>query len=98
LPTRLRSYRNALLIIGTISRRPDSEYYALGSWEDVTERFLLKVGANGGGAIATQFVVTGEDEGREWLEENGGRNIKGFPYTRVELDLWLAENPPVATA
>ncbi|KAK0708417.1 hypothetical protein B0H67DRAFT_603407 [Lasiosphaeris hirsuta] len=98
LPTRLRSYRNALLIIGTTSRRPDSEYHALGSWEDVTERFLLKVGANEGGAMATQYVVTGEDERREWLGENGARNIKVFPYTRVELDSWLAENPPVATA
>ncbi|KAK3346948.1 hypothetical protein B0T25DRAFT_291512 [Lasiosphaeria hispida] len=98
LPTRLRSYRNALLTIGTTPRRPDSEYHALGSWEDVTERFLLKVGANGGGDIATQYVVTGEDEGREWLKDNGARNIKVFPYTRVELDSWLAGNPPVGTA
>ncbi|KAK0623970.1 hypothetical protein B0T14DRAFT_517332 [Immersiella caudata] len=98
LPTRLRSYRNALLIIGTISRRPDSVYHALGSWEDVTERFLLKVGANGGGAMATQYVVTGEDEGCEWLEENGARNIKVFPYTSIDLGSWLAENPPVARA
>ncbi|GAB1311760.1 hypothetical protein MFIFM68171_01970 [Madurella fahalii] len=92
LPTRLRTYRDALLIIGTISRKPDAQYHALSTWENITERYVLKVGANGDGNAAVQYVINGEEEGCEWLEENGARNIQAFPYRSAQLQSWLAEN------
>lgn len=93
LPSRLRRYRNALLIIGTISRKPDARYHALSTWEDITERYLLKVGANRDRGTTVQYVFSGEDEGCEWLKENGARDIRVFPYPSAQLRLWLAENP-----
>ncbi|KAK3370740.1 hypothetical protein B0T24DRAFT_299030 [Lasiosphaeria ovina] len=93
LPTRLRTYRDAILIIGTISRKPDAQYHALSSWEDITESYLLKMGVDGSGDTAVQYVFNGEDEGCEWLEENGARDIKVFPYPLRDFESWIAANP-----
>jgi hypothetical protein len=91
LPSYLRKYRQAVLMIGTTSRKPDLVYYAMGSWEAVTEDCLLRVGSNQN-SPAVQYVFSGEEEGREFLVEQGARNIKVFPYPQFELEAWLAEN------
>jgi hypothetical protein len=91
LPSYLRKYRQAVLMIGTTSRKPDLVYYAMGSWEAVTEDCLLRVGSNQN-SPAVQYVFSGEEEGREFLVEHGARNIKVFPYPQFELEAWLAEN------
>jgi hypothetical protein len=90
LPPYLRKYRNAILVIGTTSRKPDCVYHAMNSWQQVTERYLLRVGSSGNPAV--HYVFSGEEEGCEFLIENGARNIKVFPYPQSELETWLAAN------
>jgi hypothetical protein len=96
LPSHLRGYNDALLIIGPISRKPNLIYGGLATWEDITEDYLLKIGADGqpgsSGRIATQFVISGRDEGYEWLIENGGKDIKVFPYPHAALERLIAGN------
>lgn len=91
MPTDLRVFQEAILIIGSISRKPNHVYRGLASWEDVTEDFLLKLGADGrpardGKIAAIQFAISGRDEGEDWLLENGGKDIKVFPYPQAELE------------
>ncbi|KAJ9268253.1 hypothetical protein DTO212C5_5700 [Paecilomyces variotii] len=92
LPSYLRKYRQAILVIGTVSRKPNSVYRAMDSWQQVTERCLLRVGPSGQNNPAVQYVFSGEEEGCEFLIENGARNIKVFPYPQSELEAWLAAN------
>lgn len=72
---------------------PRLAFAALKSWEDITDKFLFKVGGDGGGegrvAIQYAFDVYGM---RDWLE-NRDQEMKVFSFTGVEMDLWLAENP-----
>jgi len=88
LPTHLRSYRDATLIIGHIARKPDHLYNALERWQDITEEFLLKLD----GRKAIQYAISGDDNGIDWLEENA-QDVKVYPYTKAELDKWIAESP-----
>jgi hypothetical protein len=88
LPSHLRKYRNALLIIGTIARKPDETYYALKSWGDITERYVLKVRTD---RPAVQYVFSGEEEVCDFLMENGARHIQSFRYSHSELQEWLAQ-------
>ncbi|CAI6312651.1 unnamed protein product [Periconia digitata] len=67
---------------GTISTKPNSEYFKLGSWEEVDESHVLHVGIDGRRRKAVQYVFNGDEEGIEWLEENGAQKIEAFPYTR----------------
>jgi hypothetical protein len=92
LPLYPRKYRTAILVIGTISRKPHSVYHAMNSWQEVTERCLLRLGPPGHESPTVQYVFSGEDEGRQFLIENGARNIKVFPYPQSELETWLAAN------
>jgi hypothetical protein len=92
LPSYLRKYRQAILVIGTVSRKPDSIYHAMNSWQQVTETCLLRVGPSGQKNPTVQYVFSGEEEGCEFLIENGARNIKVFPYPQSELETWLAAN------
>lgn len=91
LPSHLRKYREALLVIGTASKKPGATYYALQSWEGLTDRYLLRVGGQSEPAI--QYVFSSEEDGgHEFLVEHGGQDIKVFPYPQSELETWLAEN------
>ena len=92
LPSHLRKYRQAILVIGTVSRKPDRIYNAMNSWQQVTESCLLRVGPSGQNNPAVQYVFSGEEEGCEFLIENGARNIRVFPYPPSELEAWLAAN------
>ncbi|KAK3363952.1 hypothetical protein B0T25DRAFT_576400 [Lasiosphaeria hispida] len=98
LPKHLRVYKDAILTIGSISRKPNHVYGRLAAPEDITEDFVLKLGADGqpasGGSIATQFVISGEEEGFEWLTENGGKDIQVFPYPQAELARLVSANRP----
>lgn len=94
LPTYLRKYRQAILVIGTISRKPNGIYQAMNSWQQVTETCLLRGGPAGQNNPTVQYVFSGEEEGCEFLMENGARNIKVFPYPQSELETWLAANFP----
>ena len=92
LPSYLRKYRQAILVTGTISRKPDCCYHAMNSWQLVTEKCLLRVGPTGQNNPAVQYVFSGEEEGCEFLIENGAQNLKVFPYPQSELETLLAAN------
>jgi hypothetical protein len=94
LPPYLRIYRQAILVVGSISRKPDRAYRNMDSWQQVTEKYLFRVGPSGQGNPAIQYVFSGEEEGCEFLVENGARNIQVFPYPQSELETWLATNSP----
>ncbi|KAI9742757.1 MAG: hypothetical protein M1818_003486 [Claussenomyces sp. TS43310] len=92
LPPHLRKYRQAILVIGTVSRKPDSVYHEMNSGQQVTETCLLRVGTSGQNNQAVQYVFSGEEEGCDFLMEHGARDIKVFPYPQSELETWLAAN------
>jgi hypothetical protein len=92
LPSYLRKYRQAILVIGTVSGKPDSIYHAMNSWQQATETCLLRVGPSGQNNSTVQYAFSGEEEGCEFLIENGARNIKIFSYPPSELETWLAAN------
>jgi len=83
----LRRYHESLLIIGTISREPDSQYRGLNCWEDITQH-VLHVRME---SPATQYVFSGEEEGDDFLMENGARDMEVFRYSRSELEEWLRD-------
>ncbi|RMZ89796.1 hypothetical protein DV736_g2967, partial [Chaetothyriales sp. CBS 134916] len=92
LPSHLRKYRRAVLVIGTISRKPDRLYHSMGSWKEVTEDCVLRVESSGQSNIGIQYVFSGEEDGHEFLVEHGARNISALPYPASQLEAWLAEN------
>lgn len=93
LPPRLSQYEDAALIVGPMAWGPMLAFAALESWEDITDKFMFKVGGDGGGEgrVAIQFAFD-VDSTSDWLE-NMDQEMKVFPFTGVEMDLWLAENP-----
>lgn len=88
LPKPLRKYRQATLVIGTISRKPNDSYHQLPSSEHINESFILKVDGETGGQPAVQYVFSGEEEGRELLEDSISQ-IKVYPFVSSELDTWM---------
>lgn len=94
LPSHLRKYRQALLIIGSISRKSNSVYHNLASWEEVTEKHMLRVGGAAGhsGPAAVQYAFSGEEEGHEYLVEHAAQNIEITAYTTADLDKWLTKH------
>jgi hypothetical protein len=89
IPKDLRKYQDAALVIGTISRKPNSAYEELASPDDVTEDYVLKVQDSEGRSVpATQYVF-GED-GEDILATHG--RIKMFPFVLAELGAWIEEH------
>jgi hypothetical protein len=93
LPSSLRKYRQATLVIGTVSRKPHCVYHTMNSWQEVTEACLLLIDQIGPKNPAIQYSFSGEEEGCQFLIENGAQNIKVFPYPQSELEKWLISNP-----
>jgi hypothetical protein len=75
LPKPLRKYRDALLIIGSISKGATRVFELMGTWEDITTSCLLRIGTSN---AAIQYVFSGEEEGREFIEENSEIKVFGF--------------------
>ncbi|KAI1377139.1 hypothetical protein F4677DRAFT_459485 [Hypoxylon crocopeplum] len=64
LPTPLRTYRDALLIIGTISKGAQRKYENFQTWEDMTaEACVLHVGSSNRSSPPEQYVFSGEEDG-----------------------------------
>ncbi len=91
LPTHMRHYRDKFLIIGSTSRRPNSYYHQLASWEEIGENCLRRIGISGLGRIAIQYVFSLED-GSDFLHEHGTRSLKVWLYSYTDLEAWLEEN------
>jgi hypothetical protein len=84
LPPPLRKYRNALLIIGHISKGAKDKFEAMETWESLTDDFVLRVPPSNSN-IAVQYVFSGEEEGREFLAENGKFDVLRFSDNDVEV-------------
>lgn len=80
LPTELTKFRSASLIIGTISRKPDSSYHDMESWNDIQDRHVLMVDSR----PAVQYVFL-DDEKHDILGRNAS-TIQVFSLSRVEFD------------
>jgi hypothetical protein len=82
LPSTLKKFRQAKLIIGTISTKPTMVYDRLDSPEEITERFVNR---GRDGRLATQYVWP-QQEGEEFLEQH--RQLRVFPLTSQEYSHW----------
>ncbi|KAF4466354.1 hypothetical protein FALBO_6803 [Fusarium albosuccineum] len=91
LPSTLRKYRDATLVIGTISKKPERVYHRLKSWEGVSESHVLKVDREHSTRKAVQFVFSGE-EGQDFLVKHASDNIKVYPFTQGEMGNWLEQD------
>lgn len=81
-PAELQKFKEAKLIIGTISTAPQAFYYKLKSPEEITVRMLLKGRDE---RLAIQYAWRG-DWGQEFLEEHG--QFRAFPLTTMDYTRW----------
>ena len=65
LPTELRKFKQACLIIGTMAKKPNTAYDKMNSPEQIDESCVLKT-KDGGNAV--QYVFH-NDEGEQFLEQ-----------------------------
>jgi len=101
-PSHLSKYRDALLMIGTISTKPNSTYDRLASWEQVSERHVLMQPSDQQQQQqqqprpGVQYVFSGSAEGEAYLLKSGlQESIKVFPFngpTANQLEWWIAES------
>ncbi|KAL7807273.1 hypothetical protein V8C26DRAFT_423902 [Trichoderma gracile] len=85
LPSDLRKFRQAKLIIGTIASKPNWVYNGLQSHHEITEKMVLKMKD---GRNATQYVFC-DEEGEALLAEKG--DIKVYAMTTEEHEQWRRE-------
>ncbi|KAL8365023.1 hypothetical protein RB595_004030 [Gaeumannomyces hyphopodioides] len=78
LPTELRKFRLASLIIGTIARKPDLAYRNMESWNDIQARDVLMANSR----PAVQYVFL-EDENE--IVSGNASTIQVFPITSEEF-------------
>lgn len=82
LPSELRKFKDATLIIGTTSKKPNSVDEKMESPEEIVDTMVLKTK---GGRSAVQYVFSSE-EGDDFLKEHG--QLRVFPVTAREYEDW----------
>ena len=99
--SQLGKFRNALLIIGTISTKPNSSYERLASWEKVLESHVLQIDdqqqqqQQQQPRSGIQYVFPVSAEGEAYLLESGlQESIKVFPFHNplYQIEAWIAES------
>ncbi|OAA54515.1 hypothetical protein SPI_08761 [Niveomyces insectorum RCEF 264] len=93
LPSHLRQFERATVIIGTSSRRPNRAFENMKSYLEVGEKYVLRVGQQGEGRPAVQYAFAGREHGKNFLLRNGARNLKLFSFAHDDLEEWLAAFP-----
>jgi hypothetical protein len=100
-PSHLAKYRDALLLIGTVSTKPNNAYDRLASWEQVLESHVLmqisdqQQQQQQQPRPGVQYVFSGSAEGEAYLLESGlQESIKVFPFNNspYQLESWIAES------
>jgi hypothetical protein len=86
LPTELRKFKQACLIVGTIAKRPNKAYDKMNSPEQIDERCVLKTKD---GRNAVQYVFRHDDEGEQFLEEG---SLSVHPVSTAEFLQWHNEH------
>jgi hypothetical protein len=89
-PTRLRKFRQACLIIGTIAKNPNKAYFKMNSPDQIDEHCVLKT-KDGRDAVQYTFL---DDEGQELLEllEKTTGSLTVYPVSAVEVGQWEEEH------
>ncbi|KAJ5343872.1 uncharacterized protein MYU51_002241 [Penicillium brevicompactum] len=82
VPTQLRKYMLATIVIGSICNKPKAVMANWSSPEDITERMVFRTND---GRVAVQYVFKGE-EGFGLLEESAQFTV--FPLTNREFAAW----------
>ncbi|KAL6818446.1 hypothetical protein GGI42DRAFT_310010 [Trichoderma sp. SZMC 28013] len=85
IPSELRKFNQAALIIGTIAGKPNSVYARLNHHTEITGEFVFK---NSAGRNAIQYVFLNPD-GEELMEK---AELKVFPLTSAEFNKWHRES------
>jgi hypothetical protein len=88
LPSQLRKYKQALLIIGTIAKKPNRVYNDMDTFAQINERCVLKTKD---GLNAVQYVFH-DDEGHEFLEELAPGSVTVHPVSATEFTQWQREH------
>lgn len=83
LPSELRKYKLAKLVIGTICGKPNVTIGNMRSPDEITERMVLKTRD---GRNSVQYVFKGDD-GDTLLEESS--SVIAFPLTSREFETWF---------
>ena len=83
LPSELRKYKTAKLVIGTICGKPNAVIGSLQSPNEITGQMVLKTSD---GRHAVQYVFVGDD-GETLLEESSSVTV--FPLTSRQFEAWL---------
>jgi hypothetical protein len=83
-PTELRKFKQADLIIGTVSSKPNKVYHRMDSPEEIHDRCVLKTEE---GRNAVQYVFCG-DEGQELLERLRSEALSVHPVSTAEFVRW----------
>ncbi|KOS37762.1 hypothetical protein ACN38_g11440 [Penicillium nordicum] len=83
LPSELRKYKLAKLVIGTICGKPNVVIGSMRSPDEITEQMVLKTSE---GRHAVHYVFKGDD-GDTLLEESSSVTV--FPLTSRQFEAWL---------
>lgn len=86
LPQPLRKYRDAILIIGRVSKGAPQKFAAMDTWDSLTTEYVLYVPGQESN-MARQYVFTGEEEGQEFLRNHGKFQV--FPYSEAVMNNML---------
>ncbi|RMZ76470.1 hypothetical protein DV738_g4899, partial [Chaetothyriales sp. CBS 135597] len=94
LPPHLEKYQDAVVVLGTPSRKARTVYALMKSWEEVTRdhAFFLGSHRNGPGteyAFSALQYVFNDERGEEFLLSYGARDMQQFIYPESQLELWL---------
>ncbi|KAH8812206.1 hypothetical protein F5884DRAFT_843557 [Xylogone sp. PMI_703] len=84
LPSELRKFKTATLIIGTISKKPSAIYQRMTSPAEITENDVLKTKDRRNG-VQYAFV---NDQGEDFLVEHAVWSLKVYPFTTQEIGDW----------
>jgi hypothetical protein len=87
-PSQLQKFKQALLIIGTIAKKPNRVYNGMNSFAQINERCVLKTKD---GHNAVQYVFH-DDEGQEFLEELAPGSVTIHPVSTTEFTQWQRDH------
>ena len=90
LPKPLRKYRDAFLIIGTISKGAQRVFKNLQTWEEMTNACVLYVPSSNQSNPAVQYVFSGQEEGCEFLTQHG--KIEVFPFSEAAIQALVVQS------
>ena len=90
LPSQLRKYKQALLTIGTIAKKPNRVYNAMDTFTQIDETCVLKT--EDGLTDGLQYVFH-DDEGQEFLEDLAlAGSVTVHPVSGMEFTQWEREH------